>query len=64
MHSVGDSEAADRHWRVDPPTARCMLLGLGGRHGDTGADNVVVFGDGNEPVVVREQVDARVLVES
>lgn len=48
MYSVGDSDAADRHWQVEPPAAQCMLLALGRVEGDTGADNMVVFVDAPE----------------
>lgn len=64
MYSVGDGDAADRHWQVDPPTARCMLLGLGGLPGDTGADNMVVFVERAAPVAARAQADAGMLVVS
>lgn len=62
MHSVGDSDAADRHWQVEPRPAQCMLLGLGGLQGDPGADNMVVFVDGAAPVAARPQVDALLAV--
>lgn len=64
MLSVGDSDAADRHWQVEPRTAQCMLLGLGGLPGDTGADNMVVFGDAAEPAAETPRAAARELVPS
>lgn len=64
MHSVGGSDAAAAHWQVEPPTAQCMLLGLGGFPGDTGADNRVVLEAETAPLAATEQVDARLLVVS
>lgn len=64
MHAVGDSDAVDRHWQVEPPAAQCMLLALSGPPGDAGADNMVVFVDGKAPVAATAHVDASVLVVS
>lgn len=59
-----ESDAAAAHWQVESHAAQCMLLGLGGLPGDTGADNRVVFVDRPAPLAAREQEDAPVLVIS